>query len=322
MSVAWLEQNLVGVCWIGVMGSALGLVGLTCRFGRGIVAPALMAGLLGGAAAVFAATGSPIGLWLAPAILATVCGGAAVLRSPRSAVALAAFLKMATSPRLHGAILLVGSPIAATCWAWALVPTVPEIQIQEPSVAESAIDNKCLAGTTAATDAGKSVPLFVRLANAPARELRAADAKTFSDRECAGRALRTAPPSDDYNCHGWVFTEGRFGIQSEDVDVILRDNHYYEVSDPRPGDLVVYRVANAVTHSGIVRTAGPGQPLLVESKWGNGARYVHAPHDAPYEGRPTFYRSERAGGHVLRGAGSIAPTHRLATTTQDGGVTQ
>jgi hypothetical protein len=321
MPESWLEQNLFGVCFVAVVGSAFGFIGLTCRSGRGVVAPTLIAVLLGAGAAVLAATGHVDGLWLAPAFLAASCAVFAMLRASRDSVALAALAKLATEPRVHAALLLAGSPLAAVCWAWAVMPTVPELETPTRPSTEIPAENKQLAYTSGATDAGRTLPLYRRVANVAAADLKAGDAAAFSGGGYAGRALRSAPPSDDYNCHGWVFTEGRFGIQSEDVEGILCDNGYRQVREPRPGDLVVYRVNAVITHSGIVRTAGLGQPLLVESKWGQCGRYVHAPGDTPYLGNATYYRSVRVG-HVLRGLEGAPPPPRVASTTQEATMAQ
>jgi hypothetical protein len=312
----WLEQNLVGVCFVAVVGSLIGLIGLTCRSGRGVVAPTLMALLLGGGAAVLAGTGYANGLWLAPAFLAASCAVFATLRACWDCRAFTAMAKGLAEPRLHGALLLVGSPIAAVFWAWAVIPTVPEFEKPTLSLTEMPPRLKRIAATPGATDAGRTVPLYQRERNATPADLKAEDALAFAGGEYAGRALRTAPPSDDYNCHGWVFTDGRFGIQSETVDGILHDNGYRQVSEPRPGDLVIYRVDAAITHSGIVRTGGAGQPLLIESKWGECGRYVHAPQDNPYPGVATYYHSDRVG-HVLRGLESTPTPPRVASTPQE-----
>jgi hypothetical protein len=101
-----------------------------------------------------------------------------------------------------------------------------------------------------------------------------------------------------HNCHGWVFTGGRFWIAGV-VDDILTDNEYRLVSTPAVGDLAVYRGdAGNVVHSGIVRSAEGC--ILVESKWGPMGRFIHCPDDQPFGGACAFYRSARRG-HLLRG---------------------
>ena len=41
---------------------------------------------------------------------------------------------------------------------------------------------------------------------------------------------RVAPVDPACNCHGWVFTGGRFWVSGEDVPRILEDNGYRRVS--------------------------------------------------------------------------------------------
>jgi hypothetical protein len=49
-----------------------------------------------------------------------------------------------------------------------------------------------------------------------------------------------------------------------------------------------------------------GQPVLVESKWGNLGVFLHPADKTPYGTEFTFYRSARSG-HLLVGVGG--PTH-------------
>lgn len=111
--------------------------------------------------------------------------------------------------------------------------------------------------------------------------------------------IRLAEADLNCNCHGWVFTGGRFWIEGRYVDDILRDNDYREVTKARPGDLIVYRSDDGVvSHTGIVRQVSEGL-TLVEGKWGNVGRYLHRDRDQEYGDKWSFYRSRR-GGHLLR----------------------
>jgi hypothetical protein len=84
------------------------------------------------------------------------------------------------------------------------------------------------------------------------------------------------------------------------VEPFLADNRYAPVTDPRPGDLAVYRQNGAVTHTAVVRYVTPGMPVLVEGKWGATAVYLH-PVDASLYGTAfTYYRADRPT-HVLAG---------------------
>jgi hypothetical protein len=107
------------------------------------------------------------------------------------------------------------------------------------------------------------------------------------------------PADDSTNCHGWVFTGGRFILGGGMVDRILADNGYGAIDEPRPGDLVVYRGDNQqVLHSGIVRYVTPGMPILVEGKWGGLGVFLHPVDKSCYGTTYSYYRSPRAG-HLL-----------------------
>ncbi len=113
---------------------------------------------------------------------------------------------------------------------------------------------------------------------------------------------------DECNCHGWVFTGGRYWVSGDQIPRILRENGYFPMKKPKVNDLVVYRDSSGeVTHTGIVRSLVNNQVILVESKWGQLGRYLH-PHDEHcYRGNTyTFYRSFRPG-HLLRGLPTELP---------------
>jgi hypothetical protein len=113
------------------------------------------------------------------------------------------------------------------------------------------------------------------------------------------RLLRTAPADERYNCYGWLFTDGAYWIFESDIHPILEDNGYREVAVPQAGDLVVYRDDEGrIVHCGLVRAAGADGLILVESKWGEGGRYIHAAADSGYGSRWTYYHTDRQG-HCL-----------------------
>jgi hypothetical protein len=117
-----------------------------------------------------------------------------------------------------------------------------------------------------------------------------------SVRQGKGALVRLAEPHPSCNCHGWVFTEGRFGIQDPHVPSILLENGYEVVQTPQEGDLAIYRFNDAIKHSGVVRQSQPGGQLMVESKWGPFGAFLHAAESHP--GSCLFYRSRRTG-HLL-----------------------
>jgi hypothetical protein len=133
----------------------------------------------------------------------------------------------------------------------------------------------------------------------------------------AGQLVRTAPPSPDYVCHDWVFTDGRYSLAGSPVEAILEDNGYAEVGRPRAGDLAVYRHGSggSAIHTGVVRAAEEGGAVRVESKWGWRSRFLH-PADVYChpEAVCSFFRSTRRG-HLLLGLdGSPAPGRETVLT--------
>jgi hypothetical protein len=307
MPYDWFDPNLAGVCFVGLVGAVLGLSTLLApsRLTRSAVPPAVLAVVFGAASAALAAAGQPAGFWLGPLVVAAPCAAFAALRTPWPAHGLGLALQWAGRARLQGAALLVASPLLALGWAWASFPEVPEWK-PDPALdfAKAPVGVRQVAATASTTDAGRPVPLYFRARPSDEAILKRGDAAVFSAGEYAARAIRLAPPSEDYNCHGWVFTGGRYWIQDEDVEPILQDNGYQPVAAPRPGDLAVYRAsagesaAGPVLHTGVVRVADPGQPVLVESKWGKSSRYLHQADAVPYACEPLYYRSSRDG-HLL-----------------------
>jgi hypothetical protein len=112
--------------------------------------------------------------------------------------------------------------------------------------------------------------------------------------------IRHQTASDHTNCHGWVFTGGRYWIGGTEVEAILAENEYKAVEKPQPGDLVVYRDPHGVSHSCIVRYVTEGLPVMVEGKWGTSGVYLHAVDQSLYGSQFTYYRSPRKG-HLLAG---------------------
>jgi hypothetical protein len=128
------------------------------------------------------------------------------------------------------------------------------------------------------------------------------EASRLIGRQELENALIELPHAENSNCHGFVFTGGRYSVDNSQVEMILGDNGYSPVSAVSAGDLAVYRDdVCKVIHTGIVRGLASGGVILVESKFGQSSRFVH-PHDRhAYPGADCiFYRSARAG-HLLRG---------------------
>ena len=150
-----------------------------------------------------------------------------------------------------------------------------------------------------ATDEGTSIPLY-RFAT---------DTKHFEEyvssseerfRSFGNVMIHREDADKTANCHGWVFTEGKFLLKGTDVDQILCDNHYGLVSDPRPCDIVIYRdEMRRILHTAIVQGVLIDGTVITESKWGIDQRFLHLPTDQPYSQTFEYYRTSRPN-HLIR----------------------
>ncbi|MFY8199896.1 MAG: hypothetical protein ACOVLE_04445 [Pirellula staleyi] len=101
------------------------------------------------------------------------------------------------------------------------------------------------------------------------------------------------------NCHGWVFTGGKFLMRGIGVERILEENRYAIVSTPAPGDIVIYRSdTGAILHTGLVQGVLNEGTVMIESKWGTDQRFLHRPEDQPYSTSFEYYHSDRKG-HLI-----------------------
>src|SRR5262249_17731523 len=151
----------------------------------------------------------------------------------------------------------------------------------------------------ASTDQGFQIPLYE-----PARPEDASPAEPsvhMTHGPFALHLITSTRGRGACNCHGWVFTGGRYWLLGKDLDRILADNGYETVTGPAAGGGVIFRDGGGGTlHSRIVRgRTGEGQ-VLVESKWGRMGCFIHTPEDQPYAAEWKFYRSPRKG-HSLSG---------------------
>jgi hypothetical protein len=152
------------------------------------------------------------------------------------------------------------------------------------------------------TDKGTSVQALVSAEIRSPEVIVPAERELLDQQDIRERLIRTAPASDACNCHGWIFTGGRYWISTGDVERILAENAYEPVSDPQPNDIVVYHSLSGISHSAVVRSASPGRPVLVEGKWGWMGVYVHEVGASCYGQQYTFYRSPRSGHLLAEGA--------------------
>jgi hypothetical protein len=102
-------------------------------------------------------------------------------------------------------------------------------------------------------------------------------------------------PTNRYNCWGFTFNPRQCAINTgSDVQTVLNDNGT-QVFPPnlRLGDVICYRDNGVITHTGrIVALALTGEPILVQSKWGDWGEYLHAPDVVPviYGTDRTYWR--------------------------------
>jgi hypothetical protein len=171
-------------------------------------------------------------------------------------------------------------------------------------------------GPGAVTDAGHPVALWQPVTARTGPEVADTERRTLDAINHRGGMIRTGPADETANCHGWVFAGGRYWVSAEGVEAILADNGYQPVSDPRPGDLVVYRGGGLITHTAVVRTVAPGGLVLVESKWGWMGVFLHAPEGSSYGREYTYFRSPREG-HLL---GDLGGSSAAAPADRDPGV--
>lgn len=155
-------------------------------------------------------------------------------------------------------------------------------------------------GRAAATDRGTPVALKEPLPAPEEPDPARCEERFLAAAQLNDQVIRRGCGGAQTNCHGWVFTGGRFRLSADDVALILSENGYREVATPAPGDVVVYRTNGAIGHTGVVRYVTPGEPVLVESKWGDLGVFLHAAERSPYGAEFTFHRSSRSG-HALLG---------------------
>ncbi len=131
--------------------------------------------------------------------------------------------------------------------------------------------------------------------------------------EMAAKAILRTEPFIESNCHGWVFTGGKHVVHGKDVPTILADNGYFEVSDPMPNDIAIYRdLTGLVAHTGLVR-GNFEDAVMVEGKWGIGAIYIHAALDQPYSTAVKYYRTNR-GSHLIQVTEKANPKSEIAAS--------
>lgn len=158
----------------------------------------------------------------------------------------------------------------------------------------------------AVTDRGAAIVLKEPIALRDGTALAGPEERFLRTSNLADQVIRQSAATDLTNCHGWVFTGGKFILSPDDVEAILKDNGYTQTQDPQPGDLVIYRQGGSIAHSAVVRYVTEGQPVLIEGKWGTLGVFLHSADKSVYGTDYTFHRSGRRG-HLLVGLGGVSP---------------
>ncbi len=191
-----------------------------------------------------------------------------------------------------------------------------EQSLHNLEMATSRVSSQPTDRANATTDRGNRVVLKEATDPRAVSELRDPEEKILRDAAFRDQLIRRGGPADQSNCHGWVFSGGRFLLSPEDVELILKENGYHETQEPRAGDLVVYRQSGAVAHTAIVRYVSEGQPVLVEGKWGVMGVFLHPADKSFYGTEYSFHRSARSG-HLLVGlGGSPGPAVETSAATE------
>ena len=169
----------------------------------------------------------------------------------------------------------------------------------------------------ATTDRGQPVEIREVTSFRTDADLESIETTLMQNPTIRASVIRSEPATDRSNCHGWVFTGGKYWIAGAEVDRILADNAYKVIVDPQPGDLVVYRSGANVLHTGVVRYTAESQPAIVEGKWGCTGVFLHPVGKSIYGSSYTYYRSTRAG-HVLAGLNATGlPNAQFTPTNPD-----
>jgi hypothetical protein len=300
-----LFTQLVLLLSAGVGLLAVGGINLLLRRKPGLVRGVLTL-LVGGAAVGMA--------WAVADDLRVARGVSLILAAGTAAVVLS------QSGRLAAAVATVAAPFRRPAVGWGLlalagivtmVGALALYDLQDEAALDRAMaDLELLTAQPPATTANDTLartdhgsPVTVREATALRGEADLGQIEQHIFKQAALResAIRRHAADDRFNCHGWVFTGGRFWVPSAAIDAILAENGYAVTPAPAAGDVVIYRDdAGRVTHTAVVRAVADDGTVLAEGKWGAMGVYLHEVSASTYGQRFAFYRSPRAG-HLLRG---------------------
>ncbi|MFN7450981.1 MAG: hypothetical protein ACK56W_14190 [Pirellula sp.] len=149
------------------------------------------------------------------------------------------------------------------------------------------------------TDCGTAIPLFHFDADDQKFQ---SFAQSFEGRfpSFSNTIISRQSADKEANCHGWVFTGGKFLVRGESVEKILEENGYRSVKEPAAGDVIIYRsIAGNILHTALVQAILNDGTVLAESKWGIDQRFIHMPEHQPYSSDFTYYRTNRRDHRIL-----------------------
>lgn len=281
------------VCGLGLIGTGIGLAFCQSRAGK-------IKSLIGGIVFILAVTGTfsrfamTCELILASAVLVSAAF-VWLIRSPAAERA----GKWLLRPRVAGvATSVIGVGLIAVCAIHGNDNESTEFErnfafLQQSTGAHPPLEP---ASVGCRTDAGTPITVYTATVQRPLTDLFQDEKRILSGFEWENRVIHRSPADEVTNCHGWVFTGGKYWVVGSDVMTIVTQNGYRPVRMPFPGDLVIYkRDDGSVTHTGIVRSVGA--VTMVESKWGWMGVYLHAVESSCYGTNYTFYRNPTRTGH-------------------------
>jgi hypothetical protein len=326
MSLAWFDPLMFATSCLCGGGLLLSLwLGWACdRPGRARTLIGLVLGVVGLAAGTFAGiaakAGQPLAIWGSAATVTALYLLLVVFPSTLFAHGLLAIVEWSRHRFVRRTCMFA---VLGFCPFFALalvyVQFAPDDMLDEQArllqPAAMLTEQPDEADSSLTTDLGRPIRILVVAADAstPTPEHLAAQDNVLSRWDLHDTVIYQPLGWQHTNCHGYVFTAGHYWVGGAQVDLILEDNGYHAVSAVRPDDVAVYRDGDGkVMHSGIVRGVGSDGVILVESKWGQGGRFIHRHDRSPYQGTDcAFYRSPRQG-HVVHGVYPGTPGQQSA----------
>jgi hypothetical protein len=276
----------------GALATLVGLGGIVIgpskrsRLPRGVLVVGVL--LVLAEAGCMAELGAPQFYWFAVFALLAVSG----------------FFRLLAYPPVRAVALLLLGPGLIFWQAYAVPPASPTFNADDwlgPAVPDVQMSDEPVAW--AVTDAGNPVPLHTAAPAEGEVVFNAAKETLFlQHRDLLQSVIRTGDANLKSNCHGWVFTGGRYWVKAREVDRILKENGYATVSAPRAGDVAVYREENGrAYHTAVVRCVTEDGTIFQESKWGTLGRFLHTADKNPYAYLLCTYHRSSRDGHCLKG---------------------